>query len=75
LPGSPRRDHTATSYLRNTRLPDGSPAAKKDIERYILCNAAKRAHGGYGKQWFETLKAAVEVIPNPLAGAKKVHQV
>ena len=60
--------HTATSYLRNTRLPDGSPAVKEDIERYILGHAGKGAHAGYGKRWFETLKAAVEVIPNPLAG-------
>ena len=61
--------HTATSYLRNTRLPDGSPAVKEDIERYILGHAGKGAHAGYGKRWFETLKAAVEVIPNPLAGS------
>ena len=60
--------HTATSYLRNTRLPDGSPAVKEDIERYILGHAGKGAHAGYGKRWFETLKAAVEVIPNPLEG-------
>jgi hypothetical protein len=61
--------HTATSYLRNTRLPDGSPAVKEDIERYILGHAGKGAHAGYGKRWFETLKAAVEVIPNPLSGS------
>ena len=61
--------HTATSYLRNTRLPDGSPAVKEDIERHILGHAGKGAHAGYGKRWFETLKAAVEVIPNPLAGS------
>jgi integrase len=61
--------HTATSYLRNTRLLDGSPAVKEDIERYILGHAGKGAHAGYGKRWFETLKAAVEVIPNPLAGS------
>jgi hypothetical protein len=61
--------HTATSYLRNTRLPDGSPAVKEDIERYILGHAGKGAHAGYGKRWFETLKAAVEVIPNPLEGS------
>jgi hypothetical protein len=60
---------TATSYLRNTRLPDGSPAVKEDIERYILGHAGKGAHAGYGKQWFETLKAAVEVIPNLLEGS------
>ena len=63
--------HRATSYLRNTRLPDGSPAVKikEDMERYILGYAGKGAHAGYGKRWFETLKAAVEVIPNPLAGS------
>jgi hypothetical protein len=55
--------------LRNTRLPDGSPAVKEDIERYILGHAGKRAHAGYGEQWFETLKAAIEFIPNPLAGS------
>src|ERR1700751_5479129 len=60
--------HTATSYLRNPRLPDGSPAVKEDIERYILGHAGKGAHAGYGKRWFETLKAAVEVIPNPTEG-------
>jgi hypothetical protein len=58
--------HTATSYLRNTRLPDGSPPVKEDIERYILGHAGKGAHARYGKRWFETVKAAVEVIPNPL---------
>ena len=61
--------HTATSYLRNARLPDGSPAVKEDIERYILGHAGKGAHAGYGKRWFETLRAAVEVIPNPLEGS------
>jgi integrase len=58
--------HTATSFLRNTLAPDGSPAVKEDIERYILGHAGKGAHAGYGKQWFQTLKSAVEVIPNPL---------
>ncbi len=57
------------SYLRNTRLPDGSPPVKEIIERYILGHAGKGAHAGYGKRRFETLKAAVEVIPNPLAGS------
>ena len=66
--------HTATSYLRNTRLPDGSPAVKEDIERYILGHAGKGAHAGYGKPWFETLKAAVEVIPNPLEGSVRGGQ-
>jgi hypothetical protein len=42
---------------------------KEDVERYILGHAGKGAHAGYGKRWFETLKAAVEVIPNPLAGS------
>jgi hypothetical protein len=30
---------------------------------------ARGAHAGYGKRWFETLNAAVEVIPNPFAGS------
>ena len=60
--------HTAASYLRNARLPDGSPAVKEDIERYILGHTGKGAHAGYGKRWFETLKAAVEVIPNTARG-------
>jgi hypothetical protein len=42
---------------------------KEDVERYILGRAGKGAHAGYGKRWFETLKAAVEEIPNPLAGS------
>ena len=58
--------HTATSYLRNTLLPDGSPAVKGDVERYLLGHAGKGAHAGYGKQWIETLKGAIEIIPNPL---------
>ena len=62
--------HTATSVLRNTLGPDGSPLVKEDIERYILGHAKKGSHAGYGKRWFETLKAAVEVIPNPLADGK-----
>jgi hypothetical protein len=64
-----RLPSVSPTYLRNTRLPDGSPAVKEDIERYILGHAGKGAHAGYGKRWFETLKAAVEVIPNPLEGS------
>jgi integrase len=62
--------HTATSYLRNTLAPDGSPVVKEDIERYILGHSKKGSHAGYGRQWFETLKAAVEVIPNPFRDEK-----
>jgi integrase len=62
--------HTATSFLRNTRLPDGSPAVKEDVERYLLGHSGKGAHAGYGKQWIETLKAAIEVIPDPLHAVK-----
>jgi len=32
-----------------------------------LGHRKKGWHSGYGKRWFETLKVAVEVIPNPLA--------
>jgi hypothetical protein len=59
--------HTAISYLRNTRPPDGSPAAKDDIERYLTGHAGSGTHAGYGERWIETLKAAIEVIPNPLS--------
>jgi len=67
-PNKPFYSHrrTATSYLRNTRLPDGSPAVKEDVERYLTGHARKGAHAGYGKQWIETLKAAIEVVPNPV---------
>jgi integrase len=58
--------HTATSYLRNTLGPDGTPLVKEDIERYILGHRKKGSHGGYGKHWLLTLKRAIEVIPNPL---------
>jgi integrase len=59
--------HTATSYLRNSLGENGEPLVKDDIERYILGHAKKGSHAGYGRQWFETLKAAVEVIPDPFA--------
>jgi hypothetical protein len=36
------------------------------VERYLLGHAGKGAHAGYGKQWIETLKGAIEIIPNPL---------
>jgi hypothetical protein len=62
--------HTATSYLRNSRLPDGSPAVKEDVERYLLGHSEKDSNAGYGKQWIETLKAAIEVIPDPLHAVK-----
>jgi integrase len=58
--------HTATSYLRNTLTPEGHPVVKEDVERYLTGHARNAAHAGYGKQWIDTLKAAVEVIPNPL---------
>jgi len=58
--------HTAISYWRNTMRLDGSPAVKEDIERYLSGHAGNGAHAGYGKQWIETLKRAVEMIPDPL---------
>jgi hypothetical protein len=38
------------------------------VERYLTGYARKGAHAGYGKQWIETLKAAIEVIANPFNG-------
>jgi hypothetical protein len=61
------RPVSATSYLRNTLAPDGSPLVKDDIERYILGHSKKGSHAGYGRQWFATLKSAVEVTPDPFA--------
>jgi len=58
--------HTATSFLRNTLGENGEPLVKESIERYILGHGKKGSHDGYGKRWFQTLKQAVEVIPNPL---------
>jgi len=59
--------HTAVSYLRNTLTSQGHPAVKEDIERYLTGHAGKDVHARYGDQWIKTLKAAIEVIPNPLA--------
>jgi hypothetical protein len=39
---------------------------KEDAERHLTGHARKGAHAGYGNQWIETLKAAIEIIPNPL---------
>jgi integrase len=58
--------HTAVSYLRNTLTPEGHPAVKEDIERYLTGHAGKDVHARYGDQWIKTLKAAIEVMPNPL---------
>jgi len=58
--------HTATSFLRNSLNEQGEPLVKESIERYILGHGRKGSHDGYGKRWFETLKRAIEVIPNPL---------
>jgi hypothetical protein len=40
------------------------------VERYLLGHSEKDSHAGYGKQWIETLKAAIEVIPDPLHAVK-----
>ena len=39
---------------------------KEDVERYLLGHAGKDVHAGYGEQWIKTLKAAIEVLPDPL---------
>jgi len=58
--------HTVTSILRNTLGPDGRPAVDGDIQRYLLGHSKKDVHSGYGENWVKTLKAAIEVIANPL---------
>jgi hypothetical protein len=39
---------------------------KEDVERYLLGHAGTDVHAGYGEQWIKMLKAAIEIIPNPL---------
>ena len=48
--------------LRNTLLPDGSPAVKEDVERYLLGHAGKDVHAGYGEQWIKVLKAGIDIV-------------
>jgi hypothetical protein len=49
-----RTASTAPSFLRNTRLPDGSLAVKEDIALYLTGHTGSGAHAGYGKRWIET---------------------
>jgi hypothetical protein len=58
--------HVVTSILRNTLEPDDRPAVDGDIRRYLLGHGKKDVHSGYGENWVKTLKAAIEIIPNPL---------
>lgn len=58
--------HIVTSILRNSLEPDGRPAFDGDIRRYLLGHGKKDVHSGYGENWVKTLKAAIEIIPNPL---------
>jgi hypothetical protein len=61
--------HTTVSILRNTLQADGvSPAVNPDIARYLLGHSQSGSHAGYGENWIKTLKAAIHVIPDPLAG-------
>jgi hypothetical protein len=53
-------------FVVNVELPGRWPGRS---ERYLLGHAGKDVHAGYGKQWIETLKAAIEVIPNPFLSA------
>jgi hypothetical protein len=56
--------HAATSYLRNTLTSEGHRVVKEDVERYLTGHAKNGAHASYGKQWIDTLKTGVEVIPS-----------
>jgi hypothetical protein len=58
--------HVVTSILRNTLGPDSRPAVDGDIRRYLLGHSKKDVHSGYGESWVKTLKAAIEVVGNPL---------
>jgi hypothetical protein len=59
--------HVVTSYLRNTLGLDGRPAVDGDIRRYLMGHGSEDCHADYGENWVTTLKAAIEVISNPLA--------
>ena len=61
-------------HLAETReRPNNSDAAVQTNEQVFspvsscegVCYAGNGAHAGYGKQWKETLKAAIGVIPKP----------
>ena len=59
------QNHRRTTISFLTLGPHGHPLVKEDVEQYPTGHSGKGAHAGYGKQWIETLKAAIEVIPNP----------
>jgi hypothetical protein len=35
---------------------------------YLLGQAGKDVHAGYGEQWIKALEAGIDIIPNPLKG-------
>lgn len=57
--------HVVTLILRHTLGPDGRPAVGGDIRRYLMGHGGADVHSRYGTQWAATLKAAIEIIPNP----------
>ena len=54
---------------RTSEVADASTLDIECIDGIWVMSIHQGAHAGYGKRWFERLKAAVEVIPNPLAGS------
>ena len=58
--------HRVTSILRNTLGLDRKPAVDPDIRRYLLGHGKEDVHAGYGESWAATLRAAIEIIPDPL---------
>src|SRR6516164_9399800 len=58
------------SAICATPLPPRAILPSRKIERYLTGHAGKDVHARYGDQWIKTLKAAIEVIPNPLAVCK-----
>ncbi len=58
--------HSGITDLRTARAPDGSPAVKDDVERYLTAHGKKDQHGNYGTYPATELKAAIEWVRNPL---------
>jgi hypothetical protein len=51
--------------VRNTLLPDGSPAVKEDVEMYLLGHAGKDVHAGYDKAMDQDAESGNRDYPHP----------
>jgi hypothetical protein len=42
---------------------------RRKLWSYLLGQAGKDVHAGYGEQWTKALEAGIDIIPNPLKGS------